>query len=510
MTARCPRGHDSASEDYCDTCGAPLTTGVDQGVVAEPVVPGPFETAAADGRDPAGPDAPCPNCGSPTEGAAACPQCGYRTDAPDSLAVWEEQHWEVVARPDRQYFDLIDPEGMDFPETVTSRRIPLVGDHVRIGRRSVSRGISPEIDLSGTLEDVGVSHRHAVLMRQPNGSWAVVDEGSTNGTYLNLDDDPVPANHRVPLRDGDRVHVGAWTTLTIERVEVPEKAPPEVDVPSKNTRGIPRNRSAFEIGVLGPFELAVSGNDAAISAPKARAVLAVLALRIGTAVPAGDLEWALWGEDPPRTSDKALQGHISTLRRLLPEGAIETTASGYRLVGPKDAVDAHRFERRCLRGRELLAAGHPGSAAAEITRAMDLWRGEPLMDLADGPIGAVEVSRLREHRAIAEEHVFEARLQLADHEGVIPELTGAVDAEPLRQRRWAQLMLALYRSGRQPEALTTFERLRGLLGEDHGLEPSAELWELQRAIVLEEPWLRWSPPAPVPAGAPAVPARPSP
>ena len=212
---------------------------------------------------------------------------------------------------------MIDPEDMEFPEATYTRRIALVGDHVRIGRRSTTRGIKPEIDLSGTLEDVGVSHRHAVLMRQPDGSWALVDQGSTNGTFLNTESDPIPANQRVPLRAGDQIHVGAWTTLTMERVDVSGSRSHEISVPSKDTRGVGRGRQQMEIRLLGPLQVEVGGTPVPLGAPKLRAVLAVLALRIGSAVSIGDIEWTVWGDREPQTVGKALQGYISTLRSQL-------------------------------------------------------------------------------------------------------------------------------------------------------------------------------------------------
>ncbi|MGP0031702.1 MAG: BTAD domain-containing putative transcriptional regulator [Acidimicrobiales bacterium] len=452
------------------------------------------------------PSRQCPNCGSFPETEAACVECGYRFDAPDSVPVWDEQLWEVVVRPDRQYYEMIEPDGLEFPEAPHNRRVALLGDHVRIGRRSTRRGITPEIDLSGTLEDVGVSHRHAVLMRQPTGDWALVDQDSANGTYLNADRDPITPNHRVPLRDGDQIHVGAWTTLTVERAEAGGSRSAEVSTPSKDTRNVARSRLDLEIGLLGPLQVAVAGTVTSITAPKARAVLALLALRIGSAVTTGDLEWALWGDDEPRTADTALRGYISALRHILPAGAIETTPQGYRFTGPKEIVDIHRFERRSVRGRELLASGHPGSAVAEITRALDLWRGDPIPDLADGPAGLSEVTRLRERKAGTEEDLFEGRLQLGDHQGVLPDLSVAVEAEPLRERRWRQLMLALYRDSRQAEALQAFQRFRAILGEEHGVEPSAAIGDLERDIVLDKPELRWTPPgtAGTAGGAPAT------
>ncbi len=310
----------------------------------------------------------CPNCGSPPGSATACMECGYQFGAPDVAPPWEEQNWEVLIRPDRAFYETQEPDGMDFPEQTSSRRVLLTGDHIRIGRRSTSRGIDAEIDLSGALEDTGVSHRHAVLMRQPEGNWALVDLDSTNGTFLNADEEPIPANNPVALSDGDQIHVGGWTTLTMERLEQADVAPLEAESrPSKDTRSVARGRRPWEIGLLGPLRLVVSGQEVPITAAKTRAVLALLALRVGAPISVGDLEWALWGEDEPKTAGTALRGYIASLRKLLPDAAIETTTPlGYRLVGSKDSVDVFRFERRCRRGHTALLSGHPGAAAAEL------------------------------------------------------------------------------------------------------------------------------------------------
>ena len=443
--------------------------------------------SAAPGLEPT-----CPNCGAPSSAAPTCSDCGFQISASDSVPLWEEERWSLSVRADRSWFESVEPEGLDVPEQRQGRRISLLGDQVRIGRRSVKKGIEPDLDLSGALEDVGVSHCHAVLMRQPAGDWALVDEGSTNGTFVNDDADPVPAQHRIPLRDGDRIHLGAWTTLTVEREEA-ISGEADDDSPSRDTRALARGRSGFGVDLLGPFRLSVAGKEQLAIAPKVRAVLSLLALRIGASVSTSELEWAIWGEDEPRTAVKALQGYVVTLRRLLPEGSIETTAGGYRLIGPREAVDVFRFERRCVRGRELLASGHPGAAAAELDRALELWRGDPIPDLAEGPHGSTEAPRLRELRASAQEDLFESRLQLGDHLGVVGDLGTAVEEEPLRERRWGQLMLALYRSGRQVESLRCFQRVCKVFGEEYGLEPADELARLESAIVLKDPKLDWSP-----------------
>ena len=154
-----------------------------------------------------------------------------------------------------------------------------------------------------------------------------------------------------------------------------------------------------------------------------------------------------------------------------------------------------RFERLSTRGRTLLTSGHPGLAVAELARALDLWRGDPLVELAAGPSGTAEVVGLQERKGAAEEDLFEGRLQLGQHQDVVAGLHAAVEAEPLRQRRWAQLMLALYRTGRKVEAGRAFQRLHHILVEEYGLEPSAEVVALDHSIALDRPELQWTPPS---------------
>jgi DNA-binding SARP family transcriptional activator len=147
---------------------------------------------------------------------------------------------------------------------------------------------------------------------------------------------------------------------------------------------------------------------------------------------------------------------------------------------------------------------------AQLVRGLELWRGEPLPDLSNGLAGVTQSVRLRERKAEAEEDLFEGRLQLGEHQLLVADLLSAVEAEPLRQRRWAQLMLALYRSNRQVEALRAFERLRGELGEGHGVDPSAELVALDRAIATDHADLQWTPPTEAAAVGATVRAAPAP
>jgi len=123
--------------------------------------------------------------------------------------------WDAIISADRAYFDHVAAPGVEFPPHCPDRSFPLALPELRIGRRSASRGIYPEIDLSGAPEDGAVSHLHALLVKQADGSYSLVDPGSTNGTTLNDDPDPIAINTPVPLAEGDRIHLGAWTTITI-------------------------------------------------------------------------------------------------------------------------------------------------------------------------------------------------------------------------------------------------------------------------------------------------------
>lgn len=183
---------------------------------------------------------PCPRCGAPRTDRF-CEDCGYdfvtgtgrATPAPapepgpapppdEDLDV-PAGAWVAVIEADRAYYDRVvelggpDAAALRFPPYTLERRIALTGEQVRIGRRSVSHGMTPEIDLGQPPEDPGVSHLHAVLLAQPDGSWVLVDPGSTNGTTLNDSDDPIEVNAEIPLKQGDQIHVGAWTSITLTK-----------------------------------------------------------------------------------------------------------------------------------------------------------------------------------------------------------------------------------------------------------------------------------------------------
>jgi DNA-binding SARP family transcriptional activator/WD40 repeat protein len=240
------------------------------------------------------------------------------------------------------------------------------------------------------------------------------------------------------------------------------------------------------ITLLGP--VAVDGNGAL--GPRDRVVLAVLALRPGEAVGADRLAEALWGDAPPPSWNKVVPGCVMRLRRALGTEAIETTPHGYRLTVPADEVDAHRFERLVGRGRELLAGGEPDRAGHVLAEALALWQGRALAELRGWEPGRAEAARLEGLRLDAEEQRWAAELAAGRHEEVFSDVSAGVAAAPLRERRWAQLALAEYRSGRQGDALRTIHRARATLVTQLGLNPGRELAALERAILVHDPALQ--------------------
>ncbi len=235
------------------------------------------------------------------------------------------------------------------------------------------------------------------------------------------------------------------------------------------------------ISVLGP--LAVDGVSVTLTR-RDRIVLAALAMTPGEALSAERLADALWTGRPPTTWNKVVQGCVMRLRRLLGAQTIETLPQGYRLSLPADEVDMHRFERLLGRASELLALGEPDRARFVADEALILWRGRPLLDLVDWDAGRMEGSRLTQRWQDAQELRVEAAIKAGEQ--VVAEAQLLVDREPLRERRWALLALALYRAGRQGEALRTLRQVRRVLDTQLGIEPSSELVELERAILNQD------------------------
>jgi DNA-binding SARP family transcriptional activator/streptogramin lyase len=244
-----------------------------------------------------------------------------------------------------------------------------------------------------------------------------------------------------------------------------------------------------EFRVLGALEARENGRALAIGAGKQRAVLALLLLDAGEVVSTDRLIDALWGERPPASALNSVHIYVSQLRKVLGEGCLLTRGHGYLLALEPEQVDLGRFERLLREGRELLARGEARRAGEALYAALALWRGPPLGDLASEPFAQGEIARLEELRLEALEERIEADLALGRHGELVPELDALVRANPLRERFRAQLMLALYRSGRQADALETYRRARVTLVEEVGLEPGRGLQELERAILSQDPTL---------------------
>jgi DNA-binding SARP family transcriptional activator len=238
--------------------------------------------------------------------------------------------------------------------------------------------------------------------------------------------------------------------------------------------------------VLGPLEVWDRGRRFDVRRPKHRALLAALLLRVGSTVSVDQLLDDLWGERPPLTARGSLQNMVSGLRKQLGEAALRTESPGYRLEVEPERVDLFRFERLV---EEARSAADAEERVKKLRDALALWRGPPLADLAFEPFVLLEAPRLEGLRLAAQEELIEARLALGEHTQVLPELEALVSEHPFDERLRGQLMLALYRAGRQAEALQAYRNARDLLVEELGLEPSAPLRELEQAILRHHPAL---------------------
>ncbi len=239
-----------------------------------------------------------------------------------------------------------------------------------------------------------------------------------------------------------------------------------------------------EIRLLGPIEVFVDGEPVDVGGVKQRTVLAVLASRVGSSVSEDQLIHAVWGEDAPENAVRSLQTYVSNLRALLDsgrEGLIERVQGGYRLNPELAAVDAHGFE-------ETLAAEEDRSVE-ELRKALGLWRGRPLGELADDEWAGGLVAHWERLHLQATGQLMSARMAEGQHAEVIDELEGLVAAHPLHEPFWRHLMLGLYRSGRQADALDAFRRVKAVLGEELGIEPGPDLQDLEEKILLQDPAL---------------------
>ena len=245
----------------------------------------------------------------------------------------------------------------------------------------------------------------------------------------------------------------------------------------------------MRVRILGPFLLEDGGRQITIGGVRQRAVLAGLLLHANEVVPSEQLLVDLWGEDSPPSAANALQAAISRLRRVLPPGRLITTGPGYMLRIFPAELDIAQFEQLTFEGRDALAAGAAAEAVQLLNQAMTLWRGPPLADFRYEPFAQAEIARLEELQLACLEERNEAQLALGSAGALTAELGRMVADHPLRERLRGQLMLALYRSGRQTEALDAYREFRNTLREELGLEPSAALRELEAAILRHDPVL---------------------
>jgi DNA-binding SARP family transcriptional activator len=244
----------------------------------------------------------------------------------------------------------------------------------------------------------------------------------------------------------------------------------------------------MEARLLGPLELEHAGAPVPLGAPAQRALLARLLLEPNRTVSVERVIEDVWGDDVPSSAVKMVQVHVSRLRKGLPAGSLVTRPPGYVLEIEPSSIDLVRFDRLHGQGRQALAAGAPGRAADALRAALALWRGPALAEF-DAPFARIEAARLEELRLACLEDRIEADLALGGHAGLAAELEALVARHPLRERPRAQLMLALYRSGRQAEALAGYRRLRALLAGELGLEPSPPLRALERRMLQQDPAL---------------------
>jgi ABC-type transport system substrate-binding protein/DNA-binding SARP family transcriptional activator len=278
-------------------------------------------------------------------------------------------------------------------------------------------------------------------------------------------------------------------------------------------------REVIDYRLLGPLEVACDGRALDLGGRKQRILLASLLLHANQPVHRDVLIAHIWGEHPPAGPDHAVDVYIWRLRKKLDPGAdgpcVLTQPGGYLLQATQEQVDVARFERLAEDARCLLAAGAAGRAAQGFREALTLWRGAALADFRNEPFAQAEIARLAQLRAEVVEDRIDADLALGRHTALISELEALVAAQPLRERPYQQLMIALYRSGRQADALAVYRRARRTLVDELGIEPGQPLRQTERAILRQDPSL--DPPGrevagPAPAAgtgtAPAPPARP--
>jgi DNA-binding SARP family transcriptional activator len=248
-----------------------------------------------------------------------------------------------------------------------------------------------------------------------------------------------------------------------------------------------------EFLLLGPLEVRDGTRRVPLGGLRQRSVLALLLLDANRVVPSDRIVDELWGEDPPATAATAVQVYVSRLRKALGASTIETREPGYVLEAGPETLDLLRFEADAAEGRRLIASGDLAGGAESLSRALAHWRGPTLVDLVREPFAAQAADRLEELRLAVLEDRIEADLALGRHAEVLDELAALVAGNPLREGPRSQLMLALYRAGRQAEALEVYREGRQALVDALAIEPGAELRRLELAILAQDPALDLAP-----------------
>jgi DNA-binding SARP family transcriptional activator len=262
----------------------------------------------------------------------------------------------------------------------------------------------------------------------------------------------------------------------------------------------------MDIRILGPLEVEHDGRKVTLG-PKQQALLAILLVHRGAPVSSDRIVEELYSGQPPAKAAKTLQVHVSRLRKALGDGSrLQTAAGGYRFSPEPGAVDRERFEELADRGRRALADGEASLASTTLDEALSLWRGSPLADFRYADFAQAEIARLEERRLATLEDRLDADLAVGDHASLVGELRTLVGENPLRERLRAQLMLALYRSGRQAEALETFQEAHRALVDELGINPGRALRELERSILQQDPALDLVPAASASEDSPDEPA----
>ena len=258
----------------------------------------------------------------------------------------------------------------------------------------------------------------------------------------------------------------------------------------------------MQFRILGPLEVWDEGGEVSLGGAKPRALLALLLLHPNEVVPADRLIDELWGEDSPERAAAALRVNVSRLRKALAQDVLKTRSPGYVVRVEHDELDLHRFERLVDEGRSLLARGLADGASERLRDALSLWRGPALADFSYESFAQPAVARLEEIRLAALELRMEADLALGRHDELVGDLEALVAEHGHRERLRRYLMIALYRAGRQADALSAYQDARRIFVDELGIDPSPALQELERAILRQDPALEVE--APAPARAPQV------